>query len=617
VSRARLHPFFYILPVAVTLAGPSAVPARSTAPVAVPEFAVLAELLRERQGIDLGGPAGDDRGSASLPHFQLFGSGEGPPLGAFEEHADGTIYLAYLPPLGPDWYDVGRADDTEESRNRVIPVGRGRRRFADAQLRNVRLDQWKSPDSAFPGGRAPVPRWLAFPLPLVDSCAADRARLAALEAGQEERGHGARAVIALVRRGIEGTVVARLRRRLASPRCIRRRAADWGTALAAVAGARAQLAVARATPPLPGAGDYCFRDVVSKLDPILGNSGPPEWQTILPVDSRSADESHENGQRRRNPDRALDAPGNHAVSWDELVHLTQSDLADAFRILRWGGHPSREDIKDRPIPWIESAANGVVTNSFLSGADYAGDHYEPPEGYWLGVAPPTAPEGCGTFNAQHALCNDWIVYLRPDPEDGFLLAYDTEHEEPEQGWGNFSVELQGNLENEVEQWLVPVGYRPEPGDRIHLVGRWVIDCGHEDWHAELHPIEAFVSTHARTHAAASGGFEGLASVVVTGDWPGGRLALDLWPPARPAAATTLAWRRDRAGAALSGLSIAETLEPGDAPNHLHLEVVSTDARRPLVTGDWNEVEPDPTRRLATRYHLWWSERSARDTGRVR
>ena len=614
MSRAR-HPWFYTLPVALTLAGPRAVPARPIAPVAVPEFAVLAELLRERQGIDLGGPAGDDRGSASVPHSQQFGTGEGGPLAAFEEHADGTIYLAFLPPVGPEWYDVGRADDTEESRDRVIPVGRGRRRFADAQQRNVRLDHWESADSAFPAGRAPVPRWLAFPLPLVDSCAADRARLAALEAGQEERGHGARAVIGLVRRGIERAFGARLRRRLASPRCIRRRAADWGTALAAVAGARAHLAVARATPPLPGAGDYCFRDVVSKLDPIFGNSGPPEWQTILP-DSRSVDDSQENGQRRRNPDRPLDAAGNHAVSWDELVHLTQTDLSSAFRILRWDGHPNREDIKDRPIPWIESAADGIVTNSFLSGADYAGDHYQPPEGYWLGVAPPVAPEGCGTFNAQHALCNDWIVYLRPDPEYEFLLAYDTEHEEPEQGWGNFGVELQGDLENEVEQWLVPVGYRTEPGDRIHLVGRWVIDCGHEDWHAELHPIEAFVSTHARVRSAASDGFEGLASVVVTGDWPGGRLALDLWPPARPAAATTLAWRRDRAGA-LSGLSVTETLEPGDAPNHLHLEVVSTDARRPLATGDWNEVEPHSTRRLATRYHLWWSERSASDSGPVR
>src|SRR5207248_1726098 len=208
------------------------------------------------------------------------------------------------------------------------------------------------------------------------------------------------AVIALVRRGIERAFVARLRRRLASPRCIRRRAPDWGTALAGVAGARARLAVARATPPVPGAGDYCFRDVVSKLDPIFGNSGPPEWQTILPVDTRSVGDSQQNGQRRRNPDRPLDAPGNHAVSWDEVVH--------------------------------------------------------------------------------------------PEPEYGLLLAYDTAHEDPEQGFGNFSVELQGSLENEVEQWLVPVGYRPEPGDRIHLVGRWVIDCGHEDWHAELHPIEAFV-----------------------------------------------------------------------------------------------------------------------------
>src|SRR5207249_1112067 len=212
----------------------------------------------ERQGIDLGAPVADDRGSESVPHFQLFGTDEGTPLAAFEEHADGTVYLAYLAPTGPEWYDVGRADDTEESRNRVIPAGRGRRRFAP----------------------------------------------------------------------------------------------DWGTALAAVAGARAQLGVARATPPLPGAGDYCFRDVVSKLDPVLGNSGPPEWQTILPVDSRSAEEDQENGQRRADPDRPLDAPGNHAVSWDELVHLTQTDLARAFRILRWSGHPSREDIKDRPIPWI-------------------------------------------------------------------------------------------------------------------------------------------------------------------------------------------------------------------------------------------------------------------------
>src|SRR2546430_17683591 len=64
-----------------------------------------------------------------------------------------ALPISYLPPLGPEWYDVGRADDTEESRNRVIPAGRGRRRFADAQQHNVRLDKWASPARAFPADR--------------------------------------------------------------------------------------------------------------------------------------------------------------------------------------------------------------------------------------------------------------------------------------------------------------------------------------------------------------------------------------------------------------------------------------------------------------------------------
>src|SRR6184192_4025365 len=126
--------------------------------------------------MDLGAPVADDRGSESVPHFQLFGTDESAPLAAFEEHADGTVYLAYLPPVVPEWYAVGRAADTEESRDRVIPVGRDRRRFADAQQRNVRRDKWASPARAFPAGRAPVPQWLAVPLPLLDPCAADRAR---------------------------------------------------------------------------------------------------------------------------------------------------------------------------------------------------------------------------------------------------------------------------------------------------------------------------------------------------------------------------------------------------------------------------------------------------------
>jgi len=236
----------------------------------------------------------------------------------------------------------------------------------------------------------------------------------------------------------------------------------------------------------------------------------------------------------------------------------------------------------------------------------------------IGTSPPTAPEGCGTFNAQHALCNDWIVFQRPDPEYGFLLAYDQAREEEEEDdaarLGNFTDELRGNLENEVEQWLVPVGYRPEPGDRIHLMGRWVIDCGHADWHAELHPIEAFASSHTIDTRA---GGETVTSVVVTGDWPRGVLELDLWPSARPSAGASLAWRRDRTAEVAAGLAVTETAAPADDPNHVHIEVTSDAPWRPLVTGDWNEVEPHPTRRLATRYYLWWTPRSSSASPRVR
>jgi hypothetical protein len=39
------------------------------------------------------------------------------------------------------------------------------------------------------------------------------------------------------------------------------------------------------------------------------------------------------------------------------------------------------------------------------------------------------------------------------------------------------------------------GYIPQEGDRIALRGRWVIDCGHNDFHGELHPITFMAFGH--------------------------------------------------------------------------------------------------------------------------
>ncbi|HEV2671948.1 MAG TPA: hypothetical protein VGU74_12710 [Gemmatimonadales bacterium] len=490
---------------------------------------VILQLLQANQGVQLGSPASAAESTSSLPYVQRFHASEAI-VNSVERHPDGTIYASYTTPRGPVWYDVAHADDADDTRERVIPAGRGVRRFSTVRAANVDGARWLPPERAFPPGQGPAPRWVTI--------------------------------------------------RMNTP-------------------------TPHITTPTANSGDYCSRDVVSVLDPVLGifnpNAGPPEWTTILPRNWSVAGREKNNGQRKYHPGLPLHWPGNHDVTWEEIVRLAQTNTARLRTVLKWHGRPSHGDVMDRPIPWISSQVTGVVTNSFLSGADYAGDHAEPPTGYWLGITPPPDSEPCGVFNAVHSLCDDWVVYVRPDPEYRFMLAEDHEREAgTDKGLGNFTAELAGSLETEIEQWLIPVGYRPEPGDRVSMTGRWVVDCGHDDWSGELHPIESVVAAHLQQSAV-------VASVVVTGDWPGGKLEVDVWPPARPSATATFQWRRNRRLIA-ERLSIDEQPQPANSPNHLHLVITSSEPWEPLVTGDWNEVEPHPTRRLAAKYRLWWGTR---------
>jgi hypothetical protein len=566
-------------------------------PQAVPEFAGIARALRQRQGIDVGGAVAPDQPGDSLIRFQQFGGPTSMGRATFEEHPDGTIYLAYVAPRWPAWYDVSKAEDREGPRERPLATAVGRRPLAALLATNGDSIMWRPAAQAFPRGSAPQPRWLRFQEPTTDPCAADRSHLAALERDLAQRPRSRLGRLLLqVKEPFQRIEILRLSRELSTPACQPRRIAQWATLFTRPDPHLLAMVVPRATRPLEHVGDYCFRDVVSPFD--LFKTGPPSWQTILPDGAFANRRDGDNGAKRLDPERVVQAVGNHLVTWQELVDLMQSQPDQARRILTWTGHPTREDIKDHPIPWLSSTLEGVVTNSFLSGSDYAGSHNEAPAGYWLGDAGPGTWANCGLLEARHSLCNDWVVNVRPDPPYRFLLARDRDREAgSEQETGNFSDELGGNLEGEVEQWLIPTGFRPEPGDRIQMVGRWVVDCGHADWHTELHPIEAFVSAHL-VHGAT------LATLVVTGDWAGGALELKLWPPTRPAADRHLAWKRVAVPVS-RGVTITEVLEPPDAPNHVVVRIRSTAPREPLRTGDWNEVTPDPTRRVAAKFRVWW------------
>src|SRR5262249_24459848 len=115
-------------------------------------------------------------------------------------------------------------------------------------------------------------------------------------------------------------------------------------------------------------------------------------------------------------------------SWNTLRDIIDFNPSIARNILLWNGHPSSDDVGNRRIPWITpTRVEGIVPESFLSGEDLTLDHREAPGSYWLGSALPSARGSCGGggfLRAVNALCNDWAVYVRPDPDYRFALSPD-------------------------------------------------------------------------------------------------------------------------------------------------------------------------------------------------
>ena len=55
------------------------------------------------------------------------------------------------------------------------------------------------------------------------------------------------------------------------------------------------------------------------------------------------------------------------------------------------------------------------------------------------------------------------------------------------GTGQPAAANAGFMSVEQDQGLVPDAYRPVVGERVALFGRWIIDCGHDNWQSEIHP----------------------------------------------------------------------------------------------------------------------------------
>jgi hypothetical protein len=99
----------------------------------------------------------------------------------------------------------------------------------------------------------------------------------------------------------------------------------------------------------------------------------------------------------------------------------------------------------------------------------------------------------GDIPFTHPFGFDWEFYIAPDQRytsyaGSTNAGPDLEYSNATRCANSLGIWTpRGVIGVETDQDLVPVGYRARQGDRVAVFGRWIADCGHDDFHTEIHP----------------------------------------------------------------------------------------------------------------------------------
>ncbi|MDQ6901903.1 MAG: hypothetical protein M3139_02680 [Bacteroidota bacterium] len=110
----------------------------------------------------------------------------------------------------------------------------------------------------------------------------------------------------------------------------------------------------------------------------------------------------------------------------------------------------------------------------------------------------------GDFPFSHPFGVDYECTIALDSQYNFLLAPGNENTSstgsyaseikqaqtlPKSAAVDKNITFNGVLPMEWDQNLVPESFRDNvhEGDRVAIYGRWIVDCGHDDFHTEIHP----------------------------------------------------------------------------------------------------------------------------------
>jgi hypothetical protein len=99
----------------------------------------------------------------------------------------------------------------------------------------------------------------------------------------------------------------------------------------------------------------------------------------------------------------------------------------------------------------------------------------------------------------HPFGNDFVFDIKPDPQYLTLNG-------PNNG---------GLLHVEIDKGLVPQDFHDfaKEGDRVAVFGRWIVDCGHDDFGTEIHP--PLLMAFAQVIPAQSSNLSDITSIKIT------------------------------------------------------------------------------------------------------
>jgi hypothetical protein len=172
----------------------------------------------------------------------------------------------------------------------------------------------------------------------------------------------------------------------------------------------------------------------------------------------------------------------------------------------------------------------------------------------------------------------------------------------------FTSNNKTNIKIEYEEYFAQAAHVfldwPLIGDLVFTAGRWIIDCGHDAYKSELHPIFMFAKMKTQ---AFQGQTATRADIWVNGYYPGDPIEFDIFPPPRPSPDAQLVLIKPVDADAALGVSVKFMWEPPGRiiPNYVHVRFTAPQ-RQNFVTLE-GEMIWEFSRGYTGQWFLYWSQ----------